>query len=229
MNRHILPSLTLLCFTAAAFAAHGQGGPLPPPALPVLATPPPSAALGATSGATIRADAAAIAASAAGPGADEAARASSALRAAMKDMVKRALAYSPALRQSEAEWRSTIADVEQGEGQRLPQVSLQVASPGMQVGNSAYTGVVSSKPFIGVSASLTVWDWGYLTSLINSRSQAAISAQAKYQLQAESTAFETASAVLQIARYRQLVDAGDAYDDTMTIAPPARRSAGRRG
>jgi adhesin transport system outer membrane protein len=47
--------------------------------------------------------------------------------------------------------------------------------------------------------------------MINSRAQAAISAQAKYQLQAETTAFETASAVLQIARYRQLVDAGDAY------------------
>ncbi|MDB5817938.1 MAG: transporter, partial [Rhizobacter sp.] len=209
----LLPSILAGLCTQAQAQAQAQVGPLPPPALPVMAPAPPSAALGATVAPVVRADAAAISGtpSASAPNAEDAARASSALRGAMKDLVKQALAYSPALRQNEAEWRSTIADVEQAEGQRLPQVSLQLASPGMQVGEGAYTGIVSSKPSIGMSASLTVWDWGYLTNLINSRSQAAISAQAKYQLQAETTAFETASAVLQIARYRQLVDAGDAY------------------
>ncbi|MDB6002370.1 MAG: transporter [Rhizobacter sp.] len=217
LARHLGCGLLACCAAAAPLGLLAQPVPVPSPILPALVSvaPKAEAAVPLPAAATIppaaAKAAAAIAAVASAPGAAEASASSFALLASMKEMVKLALGFSPLLRQAESEWRSAVADVEQAEGQRYPQVSLQVASPNLQVGATANTGVISSKPSLGVSASLTVWDWGFLSNTINSRSQVAIAAQARYQLQAETTAFDTVSAVLQVARYRQLVAAGDAY------------------
>ena len=135
------------------------------------------------------------------------------VRAVLSRAVADALASSPSVRQAEAQWQAAQYDVDQARGQRWPQVQVGAASPTATFGAEAAD--TANDPFGTLNVTTPVFDWGHLSSTIDSRSQTAVAAQAELEQGRQQVAYDTATALMDFDRNRQSLLLTQAYIDRL--------------
>ncbi|KFC04160.1 outer membrane component of a type I secretion system [Trabulsiella guamensis ATCC 49490] len=135
----------------------------------------------------------------------------------LRQMVVRALAYSPEMRASAAEVLATEYSVDQARGQRWPQVTLGVTSPFTTVGGNASTNHNShiSDTSGSVSVTTPIIDWGRISSQVNNAEETAKSARYDQDHSREQLAYNTISELMNLSRYQRSRMVAKAYVDRM--------------
>nr|WP_256355224.1 TolC family protein [Pseudomonas sp. PDM33] len=123
-------------------------------------------------------------------------------------MVSTALQISPEMKQADANWQAAKGDVDEAKGQRWPQVQVSANSKSWQskksdnYDNSGSTAVQMTTP---------IYDFGAISHNIDSRKNTA-NAQEEAKAQSEvSVAYNTASAVVELAHQQQALEISDRY------------------
>lgn len=126
----------------------------------------------------------------------------------LRQMVSTALQISPEMKQADANWQAAKGDVDQAKGARWPQVQVSAASKSWQskksdqYDNSGSTTVQMTTP---------IYDFGTIGHTIDSREKTA-NAQQEAMAQSEVTvAYNTASAVVELAHQQQALEISDQY------------------
>jgi adhesin transport system outer membrane protein len=149
----------------------------------------------------------------------------------LRQLVKRALEFSPAIREARYSTDAAQQDINAAKGARSPQVTLTS-------GATTYTGEIPGvsrpdRPYFGVSATVPVYDFGRITALVKGREAAYDATNARYALQANQVAVEVVTTCLDYTKQRALLFAADDYLDAVqkladmltqvTDADPGRR------
>lgn len=126
----------------------------------------------------------------------------------LRQMVSTALQISPEMKQADANWQAAKGDVDEAKGQRWPQVQVSANSKSWQskksdnYDNSGSTAVQMTTP---------IYDFGAISHNIDSRKNTA-NAQEEAKAQSEvSVAYNTASAVVELAHQQQALEISDRY------------------
>jgi adhesin transport system outer membrane protein len=125
----------------------------------------------------------------------------------LKLLAETAISRNPQLREAEANWHASQMDTEEVRGARWPRLDVSGTSKAKQFGPSypyAYGNGVQGR--VGVTLSYTLFDGGKVNTQISSRLHQEQAERDKYNQTREQTIFETASAYLQILKFRKLVD-----------------------
>lgn len=149
----------------------------------------------------------------------------------LRQLVKRALEFSPAMREARYTTDAAQQDINAAKGARSPQVNLTS-------GATTYTGEIPStsrpdRPYFGVNASVPVYDFGRINALVKGREAAYDASSARYALQANQVAVDVVTTCLDYTKQRALVFAADDYLEAVqrladmltqvTDADPGRR------
>jgi adhesin transport system outer membrane protein len=111
------------------------------------------------------------------------------------------------MKQADANWQAAKGDVDQAKGARWPQVQVSASSKTLQSGKSDYGNDGSTT----VQMVTPVYDFGAISHTIDSRKSTA-KAQEEAKGQAEvSVAYNTASAVVELAHQQQALEISDMY------------------
>ncbi|WP_054181216.1 TolC family protein, partial [Trabulsiella odontotermitis] len=135
----------------------------------------------------------------------------------LRQMVVRALAYSPEMRASSAEVLAMDYSVDQARGQRWPQVKLGVTSPFTTVGGDTSTNNNShiSDTSGSVTVSTPIIDWGRISSQVDNAEETAKSARYDQDHSREQLAYSTISELMNLSRYQHSRMVAKAYVDRM--------------
>ncbi|MFV3307233.1 TolC family protein [Pseudomonas sp. NY15181] len=145
-------------------------------------------------------------------GAGSGARASSlgsseASLAYIRELVNTALHISPEMKQADANWQAAKGDVDQAKGARWPQVQVSASSKTLQSSKSEYGNDGSTT----VQMTTPIYDFGAIRHTIDSRSNTAnAQEEAKGQTQV-TVAYNTASAVVELAHQQASLDISNRY------------------
>ncbi|WP_152220471.1 TolC family protein [Pseudomonas sp. SCB32] len=126
----------------------------------------------------------------------------------LRQMVGTALQISPEMKQADANWQAAKGDVDQAKGARWPQVQVSAASKSWQskksndYDNSGSTTVQMTTP---------IYDFGAISHTIDSRKNTANAQQEAMSQSEVSVAYNTASAVVELAHQQQALDISDRY------------------
>ncbi|MFS2124272.1 TolC family protein [Pseudomonas sp. Pseusp97] len=125
----------------------------------------------------------------------------------IREMVNTALRISPEMKQADASWQAAQGDVDQAKGARWPQVQISASSKTLQSSKSDYGNDGSTT----VQMVTPVYDFGAISHNIDSRkSTAKAQEEAKGQTEV-SVAYNTASAVVELAHQQQALEISDRY------------------
>ena len=129
----------------------------------------------------------------------------STLRAFLRQMVSRALSYSPEVRSSEAEVMAAGFQVEQTKGQRWPQVQLGVTTPLANKGSevSTHNNSNASDTSGNISVTTPVFDWGKISNQIGSAEEDVNAAVNSQNYTKEQLAYSTISELMNLSRYQE--------------------------
>jgi adhesin transport system outer membrane protein len=120
-------------------------------------------------------------------------------------LAETAISRNPQLRQAEAIWRASQLDTEEVRGARWPRLDVLGTSKAKQFGPSdPYGNGVEGR--VGVTLTYTLFDGGKVDKQISSKLYQEQAERDKYLQTREQTIFDTASAYLEILKYRKLVD-----------------------
>lgn len=138
-------------------------------------------------------------------------------RGFLRQMVVRALSYSPELRMSSAEVLASEYNIDQARGQRWPQVKLGVTSPLTTVGGDTSTNNNShiSDTSGSVSVSTPVIDWGRIGSQVDNAEETAKATRFMQDYSREQLAYNTISELMNLSRYQRSRAVAKAYVDRM--------------
>ncbi|MDM0115518.1 TolC family protein [Variovorax sp. J22R133] len=127
----------------------------------------------------------------------------------VEELVQKALATSPAIREARANWQASAEDINQTKGQRWPQVQVGVASPTANFGS----GSANSPTSAGANISVTtpVFDWGRLSSTIASQTEKSKAVREGLEQVRQGVAYETTAALIELRRYRKELELSQAY------------------
>ena len=131
-------------------------------------------------------------------------------------LVKQAHEFSPALRELNYTVAAAEQEVNVAKGARYPKVTLSGSStvvPGGLPPSSSSKGM----PYLGVSAAVTVYDYGRIDAGIKSQQSQRDAGDARYELQANQIAIETVTVCLEYTRRRALLYAVEDYLQTVQI------------
>jgi adhesin transport system outer membrane protein len=149
----------------------------------------------------------------------------------LRQLVKRALEFSPAMREARYTTDAARQDINAAKGARSPQVNLTS-------GATTYTGEIPNtsrpdRPYFGVNATVPVYDFGRINASIKGREAAYEASNARYALQANQVAVDVVTTCLDYTKQRALVFAADDYLEAVqkladmltkvTDADPGRR------
>ncbi|MCE2870844.1 MAG: TolC family protein [Oxalobacteraceae bacterium] len=149
----------------------------------------------------------------------------------LRQLVKRALEFSPAMREARYTTDAARQDINAAKGARSPQVNLTS-------GATTYTGEIPNtsrpdRPYFGVNATVPVYDFGRIAASIKGREAAYDASNARYALQANQVAVDVVTTCLDYTKQRALVFAADDYLEAVqkladmltkvTDADPGRR------
>jgi adhesin transport system outer membrane protein len=138
-------------------------------------------------------------------------------RSFLRQMVVRALSYSPEMRASSAEVLAMEYSADQARGQRWPQVKLGVTSPFTTVGgdqstnNNSHIGDTSGS----VTVSTPIIDWGRIGSQVDNAEETAKAARYTQDHSREQLAYNTISELMNLSRYQRSRVVAKAYVDRM--------------
>ncbi|WP_370600733.1 TolC family protein [Pseudomonas nitroreducens] len=125
----------------------------------------------------------------------------------LREMVNTALRISPEMKQADANWLAAKGDVDEAKGERWPQVQISASSKTLQSSRSDYGNDGSTT----VQMVTPVYDFGAIRHTIDSRSNTA-NAQEEAKGQAQVTvAYNTASAVVELAHQQDALEISDRY------------------
>lgn len=142
----------------------------------------------------------------------------SASREFLRNMVSRALAYSPELRAASAEILASEYSVDQAKGQRWPQVRLGVTSPFSSVGGDSRTSRNNSNisdTSGSVSVTTPIIDWGKISNQVDNAQETANAARYSKDYSREQLAYNTISELMNLGRYQHSRIVAKAYVDRM--------------
>jgi adhesin transport system outer membrane protein len=129
-------------------------------------------------------------------------------------LVKQAHAYSPLLRELDYSIDAAEQDINVARGARSPQITLRgsstVVTGGLPTSNRS-----SGLPYIGVNATLTVYDFGRIEAAIKNREARKDASGARYEQQANLIAIETVTLCLEYTKRRALLFAVEDYAQTV--------------
>ena len=149
----------------------------------------------------------------------------------LRQLVKRALEFSPAMREARYTTDAARQDINAAKGARSPQVNLTS-------GATTYTGEIPNtsrpdRPYFGVNATVPVYDFGRIAASIKGREAAYDASNARYALQANQVAVDVVTTCFDYTKQRALVFAADDYLEAVqkladmltkvTDADPGRR------
>jgi len=109
------------------------------------------------------------------------------VRKLLRSAAEAAVGRSPQLAQVRAEWEAARLDVDQAKGARWPKVQLGLSSESLGLGSGTRTNTPGAASLL---ASLPLFDWGYLTNLIESRSSLEQAGELKWLAGAEGLVYE---------------------------------------
>ncbi|MDQ0086127.1 adhesin transport system outer membrane protein [Variovorax boronicumulans] len=118
---------------------------------------------------------------------EEARLSESQVRKLLRSAAEVAVVRSPQLAQMRAEWEAARLDVEQAKGARWPKVQIGLSSESLGLGAGTKTNTPGAA---SVLASLPVFDWGYLSNLIESRSSLEQAGELKWVAGVEGLVYE---------------------------------------
>lgn len=135
----------------------------------------------------------------------------------LRQMVVKALSYSPEMRMSSAEVLASEYSVDQVRGQRWPQVKLGVTSPFTTVGGDQTTKHNShiSDTSGSVTVSTPIIDWGRISSQVDNAEETAKAARYDHDYTREQLAYSTISELMNLSRYQRSRLVAKAYVDRM--------------
>ncbi|WP_202302463.1 TolC family protein [Dryocola clanedunensis] len=130
-------------------------------------------------------------------------------------MVKAAKAYTPQLREADANAQAAEADVDEAKGQRLPQVSVGLQSQPAQFGSGER--VPDDEQTNGLSVNMTtpVYDWGYNSETIESKNYSAKAAHNNFSAQYEDTSYKVCSQLAELAKQKLIYSISVEFVDRM--------------
>lgn len=126
----------------------------------------------------------------------------------LAEMVSRALALSPEVREVVAKSHAAAFDVDQAKGQHWPQVQIGAATPSATFGSG---GANSSSSLGTVQVTTPLYTWGRISSTIDSRTETSRAADQELEEVRQKIAFDTTQAVLELMRNQQTLVQTDGY------------------
>jgi adhesin transport system outer membrane protein len=137
-----------------------------------------------------------------------------AVRAALRNAADAAAARSPAVRQARNDWEAAKYDVDQGKGQRWPQVQMGGNSPAITGDSMSFNQY--NRPTGNVSISTLIYDFGKTSRTIDSRTKTAEAAEFYYRSVAQQNAFDVSSNLVELSKNRAIYAIGESYVKRMS-------------
>lgn len=128
----------------------------------------------------------------------------------LRGLIRRAHAFSPLLRESQYAVAAAAQDVNAARGARLPQVTLTGAST-TYAGQVPDSSKADGRPYLSLSATMPVYDFGRLDAAIGSREASREATLARSEQQANQVATEAVATCLEYTKQRALLFAADDY------------------
>lgn len=141
-----------------------------------------------------------------------------ATHAFLHKMVALAVSHSPEIRSSEADVLAAGYDVDQTKGQRWPQVQLGVSAPLSAQSNSGganRNNRTLSDTSGSLSISTPIYDWGKISSQVDSAEESVTAAVNAQQYTREQLAYSTISELMNLGRYEENRKVARAYVERM--------------
>ena len=140
---------------------------------------------------------------------------SQAVKNYLAKMVRDAKNYSPNLREATAIFQAAEEDVSQAKGQRLPQVSVGLQSSPAQFGSGSRIPKDQQQNGLTVNMTTPVFDWGYNSNTIDSKSFSAKAAQNNVNAQFEDTAYQVCQQLSELAKQKLIYQFSQSFVERM--------------
>ncbi|ARU90155.1 TolC family protein [Pseudomonas sp. M30-35] len=149
-------------------------------------------------------------------------------------MVRAAKDYTPQIKEAMTNHEAAEADVDQAEGQRLPQISVGVQSNPAQFGSGQRIDKRDLTNGVSINATTSVFDWGYNRKNIESKEYTAKATEANYYAQYEDTSYQVCSQLAELAKQKLITQLSQAYVERMSrlvnmIGDISKMDSGRVG
>lgn len=131
--------------------------------------------------------------------------------AQMQALLRLAAERSAAIRDAQAAVRASELDIKEAAGARLPQVSMDLTSRYTSGAGDNQTSSQRGAPFYSVTGTMPLYDFGRISNVVDSRSASRRAADARLDSALESLALETATAALELGRYRLALNTAEGY------------------
>lgn len=128
----------------------------------------------------------------------------------VNELIKAALDYSPAVRESYYNDLAAVQDVEAAKGLRMPQVIVTAQSL-YSDGDMASALKATGKPSLVLSAQYALYDWGRNTANISGKEQAREATLARKEQIRRQVAVEVTTTCLELSKQRALLTANNEY------------------
>lgn len=135
------------------------------------------------------------------------------IKAMFLQVVEEAAARNPDVKKAMADKSATESDIEEVKGQRLPQIDLGGQSKALSLGSGS--GSETKTQGISINAVTPIFDWGKISKTIESRTYLADAADSALIAQLETSAFDAASSLIELAKQRNIVELSQKYVDRM--------------
>lgn len=131
-------------------------------------------------------------------------------RLRLRQLIRAAQEYSPALREGDYNVLAATQDIEAAKGARLPQVTLAGQSLYSE-GDIANAARATGKPSVTLSAQYIIYDWGRIEANVRGREQAQEAAYARRSLLDRQVAVDVTGICLELNKQRSLLTANNEY------------------
>jgi adhesin transport system outer membrane protein len=129
-------------------------------------------------------------------------------------LIRKALDLSPSVQEAKFALDAAEQDIQAAKGSRQPQVtatgSSQANNRDLPAGSQT-----NWKPYLNLTATLPIYDWGRIAALVGGREAARDAAAARYRQQRNQVAGEVVITCLEYTKQRALIAAADDYYETV--------------
>ncbi|MFJ2387122.1 TolC family protein [Pseudomonas koreensis] len=135
------------------------------------------------------------------------------IRALMSSALLQAVERSPQLRQSAAEQKASQADIQEAQGQRLPQIDLGANTRAQSIGGNDSRR--SNNEAVNLNMTTNVFDWGRTSNTIDSRKSLSDAADQAYLVSLETLAEDVSLNLIELEKSRRISTISQQYVDRM--------------
>lgn len=138
------------------------------------------------------------------------------LKALFARAVARAILLSPRINSTRSMADAAVEGVAEAKGQRWPQVNVTSSSKKMYFGSGTRSAVSSTDlPAINMNMATTLYDFGQTSNIIKTREDQAKAAAVGIDVEAENTAWELSSALIDLSKQRLIIQISQDYVSRM--------------